>query len=206
MDRIEAYDGDTNGLIKKFQEFFADSWRELFRIAVVYLWLEKQITYNGKRRLRRYKNGHVPDQTFGRFMAQEVGIDQAMLTRSRWFNAASYFMADYMKDFLDHDPYEEPEYFSWPFEHVTIDFYSYIYQVETRKELLAHAEENDMTFLDFKNWVNNYVLSYNEEQGEDIYSIGRSRDGTTFIRHKDWEKFPLDALYESTKEAQTGNN
>lgn len=173
------------------------SFRKLFEMSILYLWLEKQITYNGNRRMRRWRNGHVPDQTFGRFMAREVGFDQAIFTRSRWFSSSTCFIADYKPDFLDHDPYTEPEYFTWPFNHVSLDFYSYIYQIHNRKELMQHAEEKEMSFHDFKNWVNNYVLSYNEEQEEPIYSIGKAHDGTSFIRNKDWKKYPLDELYES---------
>lgn len=206
LSRIEAYDGDTPGLVEKFREFFSVSFKDLFEMAFIYLWLEKQITYNGERRIRRWGNGNVPDQTFGRFMAQEIGSDQAMLTRSKWFHVATYFVAEYFPDFLEHNPEDEPEYFKWPYEHVTLDFYAYIYQVENSRELMDYAEEQEMRWHDFKNWVNNYVLSYNEEQGKQIYSIGRSRDGIAYIKNAGWERFPLDAIYEATKKTKAGSN
>lgn len=206
MDRIESYDGDTPGLVKAFQEFFDKSFRELFEMAFLYLWLEKQITYNGNRRMRRYQNGSVPDQTFGRFMTREVGHDQAMLTRSRWFYATTYFIAEYFPDFLDHDPKTEPEYFKWPYEHCTLDFFAYVFQVHNKREMMDYAEERKLSLHDFKNWVNNYVLSYNDEQGKQIYSIGLSREGVPYVKNAEWERFPLDAIYEATKKTEAGGD
>jgi hypothetical protein len=206
LNRIEAFDGDTPGLVKQLQGFFNTSFKDLFRMAITYSWLEKQITYNGERRMRRWRNGHVPDQTFGRFMSQEVGIDQSALTRSRWFTMSTYFIATYFPDFLEHDPFEEPDWFQYPYDHATLDFWSFVYQIENARELMDHAEENEMSFHDFRNWVTNYVLSYNEEQEEEVYGIGRSRDGTSFIRYKHWDKYPLDSIYEATKKTETDSN
>lgn len=206
LTRIEAYTGSTTGFIKQFKELFTDSYKDLFKISLRYLWLEKQISYNGKRRMRRWRNGHVPDQIFGRFMSIEVGKDHGLLTRNKWFHVTSYFIVDYFPDFLDRNPFEEEEHFEYPYKHATLDYFGFVYQCDVRKEMMDWAEEQQMSFHDFKNWVVNYVLSYNDEQGEEIYSIGKSRDSSLFIRNSTWEKYPLDILYESTKEAQANSD
>ena len=206
IERIGAYDGDIYALINNFRELYNDSYGSLFNIALRYLWLEKQITYNGERRLKRFKNGHVPDQIFGRFMSEEIGKDHGLLTRNRWFHVTSYFIVEYFPDFLDSDPFKNPEEFVYPYKYATLDFFGFIYQVDNSREMMDYAEEKQMSFHDFRNWVSNYVLSYNDEQEEDKYSISRGRDSSFFIKNSTWSKHPLDILYESTKETKTDSN
>lgn len=153
-------------------------------------------------------NGHVPDKAFSRFMTQAVGNDHGVFTRARWLHVVSYFIAEYFPDFLEYNPFEDPERFEYPYTYATLDFFAYIYQVHNAVEMMEHAEEKQMTFHDFKNWVNNYVLSYNEEQGQEIYSITRGRDYNFYISSANWSQYPLDdVLYEreqqKTQEAKT---
>jgi len=200
LERIGAYDRDIYALIQDFKELYTESYGSLFATALRYLWLEKQITYNGERRVKRWKNGHVPDQIFGRFMAQEVGKDHGLLTRNRWFHVTSYFIAEYFPDFLDKNPFETPEVFEYPYKYATLDFFGFVYQVSNAREMMDYAEDNQMSFHDFRNWASNYVLCYNDEQGKEIYSISKGRDSSFFIKSTKWGSHPLDILYESKQE------
>jgi len=206
LERIQAFSGSTANLVASLQDLLTTSYDELFRIAISYLWLEKQISYNGERRLRRWRNGHIPDQIFKRFMTVEIGKDSGLLTRNGWFHVSSHFIAEYFPDFLDHDLFEEKEYFKYPYKYATLDFFKFIYQVHCKREMMDYAEEQQMTYHDFTNWVTNYVLSYNDEQGEEIYSIGKARDSDLFIRSINWEKHPLDILYETTKATEADSD
>lgn len=212
VDLIESASGTREELTTLMREFFSDSFRELFRIAVRYLWLEKQVIYNGKRRLRRFRNGHIPDQVFSRYMMGDVGRNNTVMTRSRWFIVVSTVAAEMFPQFLQRNPFEEPEYFEWPWEHVGIDYLCFVYQVENRMEMMEYANEKQMSFLAFKNWSSNYVLSYNDSKGEEIYSLSQDRDGSPYIKHRDWEKWPEahdleNTLYnEYAKETETNSD
>lgn len=195
---IDSALGSRSELTASLKIFLSESYRELFRIAIRYLWLEKQITYKGLRRTRRFRNGHIPDQTFGRYMSGEVGIDQTVMTRSRWFTVVSTVLVEMFPKFLAKNPFEEPEYYEWPYEHIGLDFLVYVYQMPNRMELLDFANEKEMTYHDFKNWASNYVLSYNDDKGEEIYSISLNRDGLPYIKFRDWENWPLSNDIETT--------
>lgn len=190
VELIDSAHGTRDELTSLMREFFSDSFKDLFRIAVRYLWLEKQVIYNGKRRLRRFRNGHIPDQVFARYMMGDVGHDQTVMTRSRWFTVVSTVVAEMFPEFLQRNPFEEPEYFEWPYHTVGVDYLSYVYQVENRLEMLEYADSKGMSYLEFKNWVNNYVLSYNDDKGEEIYSLSLNRDGCPYIKHREWENWP----------------
>lgn len=212
VEYIGAVDGDIDGLTQQFKDFYQIAYRSLFDIAVRYLWLEKQVTFKGLRRSRRFRNGHVPDQSFGRYMMQIVGHDQASLTRSRWFVVTSAVVTEMFPEFLQRNPFDEPEYYRWPYEHVTLDFLTYSYQIHNRFELLEYADEKRMSFHDFKNWVNNYVLSYNDDNSDDIYSVSLNREGAPYIKRKGWESFDESRDSERTlnneyaKEPKANNN
>jgi hypothetical protein len=152
-----------------------------------FLWLEKQLLFNGKRRIRRFRSGHAYDTLYGLYMANMVGRDQATLTRSRWFLVSAVVAPEVCPEFFEHNPFEEPEYYQWPFEHAGIDFLTFVYQVDNRMELLEYADKMKMSFRDFKNWAANYVLCYNDEQGEEIYRIGLNRERVQHIQKKGWD-------------------
>ncbi len=198
-------------LTDQFRTFLDSAYRQTFYIAICYLWLEKQLIINGHRRTRRFRSGHSYDILYSRFISQGVGRDQATLTRSRWFQITAAVAAEMFPAFYLHNPLEEPEYFQWPFEHVGIDFLAYVYQVDNRMELLKYADTMHMSIYDFKNWVNNYVLCYNDEQGGEIYKIGKTRENVVYIQRTGWDykaqAESLDSLFKhESKKTTTDNN
>lgn len=184
---IESAIGPLDELTSMWQTFMADAYENMFHIAVCFLWLEKQLLFNGKRRIRRFRSGRSFDALFARYMSDTVGRDQAIMTRSRWFQMASLVVPQIYKDFFLHNPFEEPEYYRWPFKHAGVDFLAFVYQVDNYMELLQFAEEKKMSYRDFKNWAANYVLCYNDEQGQEIYKIGMSSDLVPRINKIGWD-------------------
>lgn len=184
---FESADGSIDELVELYQSCLNDGYRDAFRIAIRYLWLEKQLIINGKRRERRFRTGHSNDYLYGRFISSIVGRDQATLTRARWFQIVAASAAEMFPGFFLHNPFKEPEYYEWPYQHVGVDFLAYIYQVHNRFELLDYAEKMKMDFHTFRNWVNNYVLCYNDEQGGEIYRIGKTREAAPYIQRNNWD-------------------
>ena len=195
----------------QFQTFLNGAYSQVFYIAICYLWLEKQLIINGHRRTRRFRSGHSFDALYGRFISKIVGRDQATLTRSRWFQVTAAVAAEMFPLFYIKDPFKDPEYFKWPFEYIGIDFMAYVYQVDERMEMLKYANQMRMTFHDFKNWVNNYVLCYNDEQGGEIYKIGLTRESVPYIQRVGWDyraqSESLDNLFRNeSKKTSSDNN
>jgi hypothetical protein len=127
------------------------------------------------------------------FFNLEVGISPCLIVSTRlWPVVLSYFR-EFYPDFEQHDPFLDPDYYAFPFDHVTLDFLGVVYQVDNRMELLQEAEKQEMTFMIFKNWVLNWVLSYNDDIGEEIYQLKTQPDNTWYIkntkRKKVWRSF-----------------
>lgn len=179
---VDSAHGTLEELTTQFQDFLNKTYRDLHHIALCYLWLEKQLLFNGERRIRRFRSAKSFDVLFARYMNEMVGRDQATLTRSRWFQLTAAIAWEFYPDFFKHNPFENPEYYQWPYEYVGLDFLQMVYQMDEKKELLDYAEKKRMKFRDFKNWVTNYALCYNDEQGEIKYEVTVGNDRMVYIR------------------------
>ena len=209
--KIDAVTGTLSDLSKQFDTFFTDAYRQMFYLSICFLWLEKQLIFNGHRRIRRFRGGHAHDLLYSRFITQIVGRDHLTFSRNRSFQIAAAVASELFPEFFEHNPFEEPEYYQWPYHHAGLDFMAYIYQVHNRFELLAYAEERHMSFHDFKNWVNNYVLCYNEEQGKEIYQISLTAVGAIYIKRYDFKPYIAhDSLHNllkhESKKTEAGDN
>lgn len=208
--KFESALGELGDLVDLYQTFLNRAYKEVFHLALCFLWLEKQLIINGHRRTRRFRSGHSYDMLYGRFISILVGRDQATLTRSRWFQITAACAAEMFPGFYLHNPFTEPEYFQWPYEHVGVDFLAYVYQVHNRLELVEYANNMRMSFHDFKNWVNNYVLCYNDEQGGEIYQIALSRENVPYVKRTGWDykaqAESLDNLFKNEPKKTTSDN
>lgn len=184
--KIESAIGTTDALAERMRARLDKNYRDAFYDSICWLWLEKQLIINGRRRIRRFSEGHTQDVLYARFVAITVGRDQALYTRSRWFQITASCVAEMFPDFFLHDPEAEPEYYQWPYKHVGLDFLAFVYQVHNRFEMLDYAEEKKMNLFYFRDWATNYVLCYNLQQGSEIYKIGVSREGIPHIQREDW--------------------
>lgn len=169
-----------------FQALFRESSDFFFKTVVRVVWLESHLTFRGVRRTRRFHCGVFTDAIYGYYMKNNVGIDQTFITRSVFFSQVAVYFKDMFPDFILHDPFKEPKYFKYPFKHVTIDFLLYVYQVDNKMELLSYADKKKMKYNDFRNWVNNYVYSYNDEMGKTIYQVSLSRTFMPYIKKEGW--------------------
>lgn len=186
VTKTAAYNGNTELLVKRFRDFYHDIYGDLFMGVVKHIWLEKQMAYDGIRRTGRSRNGRGADKGFGHFMRSRVGISHRVLTRGTFFSAVGTYLLDFYPDFLKHDPFIEPEYYKFPYEHVTIDFLCFVFQMDNRLEILAEAEKRGMLFSEFTDWVVNWALCYNDDINDDKYSmIADSRLDFNYVRNND---------------------
>jgi hypothetical protein len=193
LDLAGSVYGSLDDLAEQFRSFYRDAHRSIFDVVVRQIWLEQQFTFNKARRKRRSANGFKQEATFSYFMKSVVGISQKPITNNRCFTAIASYLKELFPDFLYHNPFEEPEFFKYPFSHVTLDHMFFVANCEDRLDMLRYAEEKEMSFVDFANWAVNHVLSYNEEVGREVYSVASAIYGWTYIKNNElpperWEE------------------
>lgn len=173
MAAVSSPLGSLDELARRFRNFYRDAHIVLFDLTVKQIWMEHQFLYHGARRARS-GNGIGIDSAYGYFMKAIVGISQKPLTDGIAFVAMPTYFKDFFPNFSDHDPFKNPEMYKYPYEHVTLDHLAFVYQCDNRLEMLQEAENKKMNIKDFCDWAVNWVLCYNEEQGQDVYSIKRT--------------------------------
>lgn len=183
VSRIGSHDIPLQELIFSFRSFLKDAHLDLFDKMVKYVWLEQHITYNGNRRYKRKGNGFKPEQAFCFFMTGMVGYSQKTLMGNPMLSSLVCYLKDFFPNFSDHNPFEEPEFFEYPYKHVTLDFLYVVREHHERLEMLKHAEDNKMTIREFVNWAANRALCYNLDVGEDVYSITRNSHAFAYIKN-----------------------
>jgi len=86
-----------------------------------------------------------------------------------------YWLNEYMKSMFPKLIYKKPEVIPvecvYPFKNITLEFMQVVYQMEDKMELLKYADERDMKFCDFCNYVVNHALCINDEIGRVKYTV-----------------------------------
>lgn len=181
---ISSTYGSADVLAEKWREFSFDAHRKIFEIALKQIWLEQHFVFNGQRRNKRKCNGQQHDWAYGYFQKFMVGITHKPVAYNQAFSSIITYFKDLFPDFLKHDPFEEPEYFAYPFKTATIDYLTFVHLMpEIRMDILKKVEEEKLSFVDFANWVTNYVFCYNDEVGEGVYVLSSLRGQYPYIKN-----------------------
>ena len=166
--------GSSDEMIRRFRILYKSSSLEKFNALVKQVWLENTFLLSGVRRKARSGNGFTSDSIFGFFFKALVGTSQKIITDGFYPTAIPTYFQDFFPDFSDHDPDLEPEYFAFPYKHLTLDHLGFVYQLHNRLELLKEADERAMSYHDFVNWVTPKIIEYALTQPMCHY---RYRDG-----------------------------
>jgi len=169
---ISSSCGTVSELALQFRNFFKEAHSQLFDIMVKEIWLEQQLLYQGARR-NRSGNGYGADWTYSYFIKNMVGISQKPVTSGTVFISIPTYFGDFFPNFSDHNPFEEPDYFKYPYKHITLDHLMFVYQYENRLELLEEADKRQMQIGEFYDWATNIALSDEDEKGNQVYSLKR---------------------------------
>lgn len=168
-----SYGASLDDLSTCFKDFYKEAHPILFSMIVKQVWLEQKFVFANVRRSRRSGNGYGCDWAFSFFMNGIVGISQKPLTTGEVFVKIPTYFKDFFPNFSDHDPFTEPEYFKYPYKHVTLDFLFVVYQHHDRIAMLDYAEKKKMNIREFTDWAINQAMGYNDEVGEEVYRVMR---------------------------------
>lgn len=194
-------EGGIEEYTKRAKEFAKEVNETFFRFLVFRTWLSMTFMYDGRRRRNPITNGFKMDTAFSHFLGTIVNDRSATLTLNKWYYRMVSYLHELFPNFLEHDPWKEPEYFKYPFEHVGLDHMLFVYQVPARFNLLQIAEDRKMSYNDFFNYVVNYCSCVNEYEGDSdidpIFTIlDTSAEYLPYVRYKKFNlKVELDRIW-----------
>ena len=177
----------------RFNNFYRETFKELWRINICQIWLEQKLNFKGGKRDLATRHSLPMGPVIAAFFGDYVGISSSLITGNKLSHVIISYFLEFYPDFLYHDPFLDPDYYKFPYKNITLDHLCFVYQVENRIEMLERAEKEEMSFKSFANWVVNWVLCYNDDIGEEVYTVRRLPDNSKYIknlkRKKKWRTF-----------------
>jgi hypothetical protein len=167
-----AYDEYTD----QFKDLLKCFYFDLFNYYVKLSWLRRNFVY--KNRKIKYPINHNPqylNSAFLKYLRRIVGMDIQIITRGINFSAIESYFDELFPGFEEGNPFENPEYYKFPFKNLSIDFLLAVYHMEERVMLLKEADRVEMTIAQFYDFVVNHVKCLNDELEEPAYEVFQNR-------------------------------
>ena len=166
LEKVSADGMDLDYYINLFTSELKRYQKDIFHHLVKIVWLTRKYRYKGIRRNKTFWDNEM----FGHFMRDVVGHDGKVLKKIHPYASgiASYF-DDFFPDFEINNPFEVE--YKYPYRYMTLDCIYFVKEMPERMELLLFGEKKRMRYIVFVDYVVNYILSYNEEMGDNIYTI-----------------------------------
>jgi len=162
--------GGTNEYINLLQSTFSGYQKMLFDYWVKMTWLIRRFCYKDVHRNRFHgANNHWLDGAYGIFMRKVVGFDNRFLTRSSFYSPIAGYFEELFPDFDTSNPFKSE--YKYPYQYMILENLFLVYQMPERLELLEYGEKHKMSYLDFQDYIINYINCANEEVEDDIYSF-----------------------------------
>lgn len=176
--------------IKLFQGFLKSFYDDLFLQCVKLSWLRRKFEYCGQKpQIPMYTSPRILQGKFVKFMRRYIGNDIQMINRQFFFNKleANYFN-ELFPGFDEGNPFENPDYYKFPYKNISLDYLMFVYQLDDRFELLKEADKQKMTYAVFLDYVLNHVFNENEFLGRERYTFAQNNFTRFPLFIKDTEK------------------
>src|SRR5258706_15430408 len=99
-------------------------------------------------------------------MRRYVGHDIQLINRSFFFQKLeSYYFDQLIPGFEEGNPFENPDYYKFPYKNISLDYLMLVYQLDDRFDLLTEADKQRMSYAVFIDYVLNHVLNENDILG-----------------------------------------
>jgi hypothetical protein len=183
IDDVFVGDLDLNEYVLLFKNHLNDFYLELFNNCVKLSWLRRKFGYKGTQiETPLNKNNFALDLAFVKFVRRVVGRDLQIITRSKFLNKweGAYFDA-FFPIFMENNPFEDPDYYRYPYKNISPEFLVVVYQLDDRFDLLEKADKDNMTYGKFTDYVINHVLCENDDLGYQRYVMKKNRNESFFI-------------------------
>lgn len=193
LEQISIEDMSLEEYTLLFQDFLTSFYLDLFLSYVKLSWLRRRFTYFGEKTiLPMYKNSPFISTHFVKFIRRVVGKDLQVVTRGRFFSIVESYFKDFFPDFETNNPFTNPEYYKFPYENISVEFLSVVRQLDDRIGLLKKANDKNMSYAVFLDYVINHVSVENDILGRDRYQILRNdRQSSFYVKDTDKKLTPI---------------
>ena len=158
-----------------------------FDESVRFAWLRRKFIWQGEKTVAQNKNSPNLCLAFSKFVRRNLGMETQLITRNILFQAIEPYLDEMFPGFEDGNPFENPEYYKFPFKNISIDFLPIVSRLDDRMELLRYADEQKMTYAVFADYMLNRIGSINKELGREKY-IARERRWWYLFHIEDMDK------------------
>jgi hypothetical protein len=192
LEKVSAGMMSMDEYISLFRGSLNSFFTVLFDESVRFSWLRRKFSYFGEKFVpKRGERGNSHNISIGlaKFSRRYLGSDTQIITRSVFFQTLESYFDLLFPDFDEGNPFENPDYYKFPFKNITIAFLPFVRDLDERMALLQIADDRKMNYAMFADYVINFVNSVNEELGYDRYELtGCSWWYLPFIRDNDKKK------------------
>jgi len=138
--------------------------RVVFDYIVKVTWLSRKFRYMGmKRNTSGHTSGCKLDGAWSVFMRYYVGVNLRMFTANDIYKKVVIYFDDFFPDFSLNNPFKVK--YEYPYKYMLFEHLLLVYQMDERLELLKYGEENKMAYVNFLDYILNYINCYEEEHG-----------------------------------------
>jgi hypothetical protein len=177
FDKIDIVGMELNPYILLCRKFLGDFYLSRFDGYVRFSWLRRAFCYYGNRTvLPMNKNSIKLNDAFLKLMRRSVGKDPQTITKRTDFGRIESYFDELYPEFLERNPFQEPEYYKFPYQNISMDFLLVVYQMENRLELLKNADELNLPIAKFMDKVDEYVMAENAKLPESRYLVKHTTD------------------------------
>jgi hypothetical protein len=158
--------------------FLTEMYSDLFLNCVKLSWLRRKfVFYGAKAVIPMRNNSRVLNNAFTKFLRRHIGHDTQIITKGKFFSKLELYYFDYFFPYFeDENPFTSPHLYEFPYKNISLEFLTVVYQLEDRFELLEVADEKNMSYAVFLDYILNHTLSENEILGYNRYELTQSAD------------------------------
>lgn len=182
IEKVSADGIELEEYTSLFRNFLDDFYRNLFLNCVKLSWLRRKFKYHDRKTvfpIRRNSWQHVIG--FTKFLRRYIGKDIQIVSRSNFYSKLESYFDELFPGFMEGNPFENPDQYEFPFKNISMEFLLPLAGArEIRMDLLKFADEQNMSYAVFLDYIINHVLSINEEIGRDRYTIEFRRNKSSF--------------------------
>lgn len=183
------YHGGPQEYTDKFRSLFRDFDLFFFQLVVQYYWMQRRFIFNNKRKEHDRRSFPRTDAAYSTFIKHHIGSNYQLFTTTFVFSKVLTYLHDFFgKDMDKHNPYEEPEFYEFPYKNISIAHLTLVYQMDERLDLLKEAEKGKMSYYEFIDFVINYTYCVNDEMDRQVFTLYRPLNNTNFYIQNHFRK------------------
>lgn len=170
-----------------FRDFLNDFYLRLYLDSVKLSWLRRKFSYYKMRTwLPINQNPPLLNGAFVKYLRRGIGKDIQVITKGKFFSKLELFFSELYPDFEEENPFVNPDYYKFPFKNISLEYMVVVHQLDDRIALLKHADEKEMTYAVFLDFIINHVYTENEILGRKRYTAPDwSRDFSFYVKDTD---------------------